>query len=158
MNIPPTERTGFRVSSVDDLLVLVASGPTSPADMSWLEGRAQEFAVPRPGRAVYLHHVPKGTEQRLPDEETRTAMQRFMRNASVNYVAAALVLDVAGFFGAAMRSLFSGLILIARPSIPVKTFATVAEARVWLARLSPASRLPNEAALSAALAELEPKR
>jgi len=158
MNIPPTERTGFRVSSVDDLLVLVANGPTSPTDMSWLEGRALEFAVPRPGRAVYLHHVPKGTEQRLPDEETRAAMQRFMRNASVNFVAAALVLEVAGFFGAATRSLFSGLILLARPSIPVKTFGTIAEARVWLARVSPTSQLPDEAALSAALARLEYER
>ena len=158
MKVPATTRTGFRVCSVDDLLMLVASGPTSPDDMSWLERKALEFAAVRPGRAVYLHYVPPGTEQRMPDEATRTAMQRFMRNASQHYVAAALAIEVAGFFGAAVRSLFSGLSLIARPSIPVKTFSTVAEGHAWLARVSPTSRLPDEATLLAVLTELGSNR
>jgi len=123
------------VTSIDDLVIFVGARAPHGAAVEWLE-REVLAARARDGarRGGYIHCVlaARDTDGNI-DEHTRKAMLHFVKACTPKYVAGAVVLEQAGFVGAAVRSVISAVLLAARPEIPVKMFATSGEAGAWLA-------------------------
>lgn len=150
----PPPRAGFVVQTLDDLFLLVAFEASHPAALAWLGAEVERFASERPGRAIYLHVILPPRDNRLQhvDERTRAAMVDFMRKAEPLFSCAALVLGLTGFYGAAMRSLFSTLLFAARVRLPLRVSSDLAEATAFLgARASAGARMPSVTELSAAV-------
>ena len=69
------------------------------------------------------------------DESIRSAVQRLYRSTHGRAGGIAIVLDVEGFASAAMRSMFSGVLLLTRGTLTQRVFSDVPSALAWIAPL-----------------------
>lgn len=74
-----------------------------------------------------------GSGAQLPPTEVRERLAAILRDHA-HVVASAVVFEGTGFRAAAVRSVVTGLSLIARQPFPHRIFAEVHEAALWLAR------------------------
>lgn len=146
----------FVIRTVGDLFVLIGPQAPSAEAVTWLEREAFAFADARPKRAVYLHFIYESPGFSMPDDAARTAMQRFVNRAGAKFAAAAVVVDQKGFLGAALRSVFSGVLLAVRTPTPTKICADAAEARTFLLSQVKGSVPLDDDALAAEIARLRP--
>lgn len=142
---PP--RANFAVSQLDDVFLLEALGVSTPEALLWLEREVLSFGNARNQRAAYLHCIGPKTKNDLPSEPVRKAMIQFAKNASKAFTCAAFVMETPGFTGAAFRSLFSGIMFVARLDLPAKIFSDVESALRWIHTQSPATTLPAKDAI-----------
>lgn len=82
-------------------------------------------------RGVYVL-VTKGTA-RPPPASTRAVVARVISEHAHQLAALAVVIEVPGFSGAALRAVASTLFLLAQRKVPVKFFGEAAEAGEWVA-------------------------
>jgi len=69
----------------------------------------------------------------MPSAEAREALSLFLREAGDVIQLSAVVYEGAGFRAAAVRSVVTGISLVAKQPFPHKVFATVAAASSWMA-------------------------
>jgi hypothetical protein len=69
----------------------------------------------------------------IPDGTARKLIAKLLTDVSPHVIAWALVQEGSGFRAAIVRSVVSGLLLLARHPYPFKSFATAIEAAAWLA-------------------------
>lgn len=135
--------TGFVVQAMGDLFIAVGELAPSAGCVEWLEREAAQFADRHPQRALYLHFTKDQGGFAMPDDASRTAMNRFVSRAGAKFAASAVVVAQDGFLGSALRSVFSGVLLAVRIPTPTKIFANPADAHAWLRTTMPASDLPD---------------
>ena len=68
----------------------------------------------------------------MPTAGARSALAASARKWSSQTAAVAVVLEQAGFFGSAMRSVVTGIQMLSKAEFPMRTFATTREAAAWL--------------------------
>ena len=73
----------------------------------------------------------------MPTTEARTTLGDMLRRAEESLRCSALAFEGDGFRAAAIRSVVTGLALVARPSYPHKVFDSVRSAVEWLAPKAP---------------------
>lgn len=66
-----------------------------------------------------------------PDDATRKVFLAWMQER-MNMRGTAMVVEPTGFAGAAARSVFTGLVMLAQPVEPMKVVASVDEAAAWI--------------------------
>lgn len=135
-----------------DRVVLVwAIPPPSPGAVQHLETALRRSARQHGKAGLLIAYDFSRFRGPLPDSEMRSRMAALLRE--VPLFGMAVVVDRRGFFGSAIRSMVTGVLMIARPSFRVRVFGDADEACAWLALQS--ERPPLDAsALSAALREL----
>ena len=133
---------GFIVQGMGDLFVAVGDRAPSAGAVVWLEREAGQFADAHAGRALYMHVTREQAGFGMPDDDSRRAMNNFVKRAGVKFTASAVVVAQEGFVGSALRSVFSGVLLAVRIPTPTKIFAEAGEGHTWLRTTSPGSRLP----------------
>jgi hypothetical protein len=69
---------------------------------------------------------------RPPESDVRSAVVAITKKTAPNVIAMAHVVRGQGFLTAAFRTALAGLSLVARLEHPLKVFATIAEALLWL--------------------------
>ncbi|RYE88874.1 MAG: hypothetical protein EOO75_12825 [Myxococcales bacterium] len=141
-------------SMLDGLVMFVGLRATQGEMVSWLE--RQVLAMPATEKLAYMHVVLASSETSpLINDPVRQAMMHFVRACQPRFEAAAIIVPHSGFVGAAVRSVFSAILMATRPITPIKMFGSTSEAVAWLRQTTPC-RLPDAARLAAhvdALAE-----
>ena len=127
----PSVETSFRAESLQRLHVSVWSAAPTGDDVARLESEV-EAIVSRYGSASILLVVEPTSP--VAGEEARTRAVKMLRKLGTNVDSVALVVEGTGFWAAAVRSMFSGLALILRPSFEWRLFATVEPATLWQGR------------------------
>lgn len=79
----------------------------------------------------------------MPPAEARDALARQLAEHGEHIRCSAVVYEGAGFRAAAVRSVVTGLSLLAKQPFPHKVFATVNAASAWMAGLLPQGGLPT---------------
>ncbi len=111
--------------------------------------------VQRVFKAAQEDGVPAGhigviePECEVPGSDVRAVFERMMKDTRRGMDGAALVLEGGGFAASTARAVITGLTLVARPPVPIKTYAEVTPAADWLipylvqhgAQLGPAKEL-----------------
>jgi hypothetical protein len=69
----------------------------------------------------------------MPSSEARDAIATFLREAGSFINASAVIFEGEGFRAAAVRSVVTGLTMLAKQPYPHKVFAGITEAAAWLA-------------------------
>src|SRR6185295_14959498 len=105
-------------------------------------------------RGGYLHFANATVAQPPPDDLTRRAYIRMMREFGPRLDASSVIVDGSGVTAALIRSVITGLVLIGRPSFPVKVFDASAPACAWLAHTMASDEPTSSTELSQALATL----
>jgi hypothetical protein len=82
-----------------------------------------------------------------PSADARKELARFLTSCSGRMILSAVVHEGAGFRAAMVRSVVTGLALVAKLPYPHKVFATVTEADVWYRANSPMARAWREGEL-----------
>jgi hypothetical protein len=93
--------------------------------------RVRDFANALPGgRAALLTVVEESAP--LPSPDARTALANVLRFCADDLLASAVVMEGAGFRAAAVRSVATGLALVARQPFPHRVFPTALLGSEWL--------------------------
>lgn len=125
---------------LDELALVVAVRAPGGEAIQWLE--RQVLSLPATGKLSYMQVVvPSSNVNPVVPEGDRQAMVHFARACQPRFQGAAFVLLLDGFLGATVRSVLAAVTMVARPTIPVKMFASVSEGATWLGRAT-TSRLP----------------
>ncbi len=112
-----------------DFLVVIWRGETTMEGIAELEAHLAAFAAGQPDGVVLVTIVERRAP--LPPGKVRDALARFMaRSASIR--ASGVVFEGSGFRASAVRSVVTGLTMLAKQPYPHKVFATVEQASVWL--------------------------
>jgi hypothetical protein len=108
----------------------------------------------RHARGGYLHFANATVAQPPPNDPTRRAYITMMREFGPRLDAASVIVDGTGVTAAVVRSVITGLVLIGRPSFPVKVFDMTSTACAWLAHTLVFDEPTTATELSEALATL----
>jgi hypothetical protein len=92
--------------------------------------RATAHAAARKGPIGLMTFVQPGAS--IPPSASRTELAKFLREASAFVQASAVVFEGDGFQAAAVRSVVTGLALLARQKFPHKIFGKATDASEWL--------------------------
>lgn len=107
------------------------------------------FIDQQPSKVTFLTIVDAGAP--VPSSEARTALASFMSQAGERIGASAVIFEGSGFRAAAVRSVVTGLTMLARQGYPHKVFATLTEGIMWINATMRAVHAP-ELALAASFA------
>lgn len=69
----------------------------------------------------------------MPTPQARTELANFLADSGMNIHYSALVYEGSGFRAAAVRSVVTGLSMIASQAFPHKVFASTSEGAAWMA-------------------------
>jgi hypothetical protein len=120
------------VAQVDNLVVyLEREVPREHPHLDWLRDALSATLVAHPGATAHLHIVEvagRGGVRAGP----RDAMTKIARELDGKLTAAAFVVPEGGFMPALIRSLITGILLIASRQTKTHTFAEVDDALRWL--------------------------
>lgn len=91
---------------------------------------------------------------RAPDLEPRRALARFLANCSGTMIMSAVVHEGVGFTAAMVRSVVTGLALVANLPYPHKVFPTLSDADTWFRANSPVAGAWREGELLDVVTEI----
>jgi hypothetical protein len=136
-----------------DVLLLVWRGEATAARAAINVRFLQEFSASHPGGfGIMLVLEP---ETSPPDDKARQMLADGMRRLGPGMRGAAYLVPMQGFKGSLMRSVITGLSLIARETYPTQAFPRLPEATRWLcARMSQTATPPVAARLEAVVEQL----
>jgi hypothetical protein len=116
---------------------------------SMVQNLEQFFSQLEPGRRGVYVLVTKGTA-RPPPASTRAVVARVFSEHSHQLAALAVVIEVPGFSGAALRAVASTLFVLAQRKVPVKFFGEGAASAEWVSEKAGAPRDSMERLLAQA--------
>lgn len=113
----------------NDTFILVWWGAATMSRATLAAHEMKRFAESRPGGVVLFTVVmPTATP---PDGHVRPVFSRAMRDASAHIRGSAYFVPIAGFKGAAVRSVITGLSILAGESFPTTCHADLGRATTW---------------------------
>jgi hypothetical protein len=127
--------TIFRDPSVDvgragNLVVIWWRTSPNAAAIDAFAPKVEKVAAERPG--VCLLGGARGMTA-IPEPATRRLAAGFIRRISARARAGAFAIEDTGFRAAATRAVVTGLLALARPTVPVRIFGSREDAIGWLA-------------------------
>lgn len=125
-------------------VILVWRNETTLAGVSAVQKVYDELAALHPQGIFLVTVVEFGAP--MPPPEVRDALAVFLANGSGRMILSAVAHEGTGFRAAAVRSVVTGLAVLAKLPYPHKVFATVDEASAWFWVNSPVARAWGERA------------
>lgn len=151
MTAVPVTESGFHIATHGRVVLVRAIPPPSPDSVQALEAALRRTARQEGEAGLLITYDFSRFTGNLPDSEMRARMSSLIREAGL--FGMAVVLDRHGFFGSAVRSVVTGVLMVARPPFPVRVFSDADEACGWLCEQTKRSPI-DAAALRAAVQEL----
>jgi hypothetical protein len=102
-----------------------------------IQARVRAFANTQPGGRAVLFTIVESSAP-LPSSEGRTALSNILRFCSDDVLASAVVMEGDGFRASAVRSVATGLSIVARQPFPHRVFANVQSGAEWVCASMPA--------------------
>jgi hypothetical protein len=130
------------VATWRNVVLLIWRRETTVEGVSAARRIYDELAAVCPGGVLLMTIVEEKAP--APSADARKDLARFLSNCSGRMILSAVVHEGAGFQAAMVRSVVTGLALVARLPYPHKVFATVAEAEAWFRASSPMARAWQE--------------
>lgn len=122
---------GFRLATCHNVVIIEFSRNLEIAEVKRLLHviKAHHQVVGHQLGLLYLARIGQAPP---PEAEAKVLYQDLMKDRDERLAACAVVCDRSGFVAAMVRSIVTGLILMARPRFPTKVFAELGEASNWL--------------------------
>ena len=120
------------VAAWSNVVIAIWRGPATVPPIETARRLTAGMAVSNPGGIAFLN-VLESTLPR-PAEEARPLMMQLRGDGYPGVRCAAIVLEGERFHASILRGVLAGLIMLLRPALPVRSFATVAEASAWIAK------------------------
>jgi hypothetical protein len=142
---PPSSRgpsTTLRVLSLETSHIVVARGhavvaiwrrPMDLASARAAHAALREVAKRHPGEAVYVNVIRGAVPP--PSDDVRRELVAMVRTGAGVFRGAAVIALGNAFVGSLVRSVVSGMVMVARPAFPMKVFGEVTEATDWIGGL-----------------------
>jgi len=118
------------VATWGNLLLLIWKNETRLAAIQGLRDTMQGLAKRQPDGMTLLTVIERGAP--LPSSTERRALSDVLRDFSGSVLRSAVLIDADGLRAATVRSVITGLTLIARQPYPHRVFGRAAEAAAWL--------------------------
>lgn len=134
------------------VVLLVWKQETTLAGVKKVQSVYEQVARDYPKNVFLLTVVEHGAP--MPAAPTRDALASFLASCTGQMVLSAVVHEGTGFRAAAVRSVVTGLALMANLPYPHKVFATVEDACRWLHMHSPVGKRWESGALVEAVREV----
>jgi hypothetical protein len=145
LSISAAKYADLRVATEDhavgtwrNVVILVWRRQTTVDGVRAAEKVYQHLSGLCPGGVILLTIVEESAP--APPADARRDLARWLASCSGRMILSAVVHEGAGFRGAMVRSVVTGLALVAKLPYPHKIFATVAEADAWYRANSPLAR------------------
>jgi hypothetical protein len=124
---------------LNHLFLTYTVGPATRAKIASMVANLDEFfgGLSADARGAYIL-VTRATAK-PPEAESRAAVERAFDRHRQQLAAVAIVVEVPGFGGAALRAVASTLFLLSSAQLPVKFFAHAAECISWVSTTADAS-------------------
>lgn len=122
---------GHAIAVQRGVLIAVWSGEMRVDAVREAAAEARRLTERSPGEVGFLNLVARGTPP--PGEDVRAELQRMRREGPGALRCAAIVAEIGGFGGSAVRAVVAGLVMVTRPGFPMKAHGSVAEAAAWIA-------------------------
>lgn len=120
----------FTLMSFKDVFVVIFHHDTTVGGATTLRNRYATFAAQHAAGAGLLTIVEPGAP--MPNSEAREALAKFMTENSDSILVSGVAYEGSGFRAAAVRSVVTGLTMLARQPFPHKVFATIDDASEWM--------------------------
>jgi hypothetical protein len=133
--------------------VLIIHSKTATTSILSAMGRAYATAAETWERIAHLCIITPESGM-LPPGEVREALQRLMMRFDKRLAAAAIVYEGTGFKATAVRSIVTGLCMVARTTHPTRVFTREGEACLWVAQALALPALLARSELCDAMKEL----
>jgi hypothetical protein len=147
----------YAIGVLENILLAVFEKTPTESAVTATATIADGVLARHPSGTGYLHYANAMRVQPPPDQAARNAYVHLMRNYAGRLNAAAVVIEGKGLTAAVVRSVVTGITLIARPPFPVRSFAEPDAAADWLSHSiaphSPTAHL-TPAEIAGALATL----
>lgn len=143
------------LASLDRVLLTVVRANLENRHYVQVHKAMQELVRRYDGRMASLMVV-RSRLRDLPrvDDEQRRLAREVMAMGGARTIGAVAVLQGGGFWGAGVRSILTGICLLARPPFPWRIAESSEDAIAWLSERATAGELPSREALLAALRSL----
>ena len=124
------QEADFALGSWGDLFFILWKKNTTLEGAKAVRTHLLEFTRARPAGVGLLTIVEANAP--VPAADVRKALAAVLADFSRSIKASAVIFEGQGFSAAAVRSVVTGLTLIARQSYPHKVFGSLAEASAWM--------------------------
>lgn len=135
-----------------DLIVLVWRGEANAERAARNLRYLREFSAARPGGFCIV--VVLEIDATPPDDKARQMMSETMRQLGPTIRGVAYFVPIEGFKGSLMRSVITGLSLVAHEPYPTQAFARLPEATRWLVGRMPPGQAPAPARIETVIEKL----
>lgn len=139
------------ISTWRNVLILVWKHETTTDGVHKLKSTYQSLAEKYPKNVFLLTIVEQDAP--MPPSPVRVALADFLASCGGKMVLSAVVHEGSGFRAAAVRSVVTGLAMMANLPYPHKVFANVDDAARWLHMSSPVGKDWNDVSLVATVRE-----
>jgi hypothetical protein len=114
----------------ENITIIVWWGPASTLAVQRLHRITEQRRKQHP-QGLSVIHIVKG-DLVLPDQETRDAFVRLMRDSDTALAAVAVVIGGGGFWASALRSVITGMRVLARSAFEMRLHGNIDEVLKWL--------------------------
>jgi hypothetical protein len=113
-----------------NITIIVWWGRASPQAAQRLHRVTEQRRKQHP-EGLSAIHIVKG-DVVLPDQATRDALVRVMKDSDTSLAALAVVIGGGGFWASALRSVITGMRVLSRSAFELRLHGTIDEALAWL--------------------------
>jgi hypothetical protein len=145
VSVSSSQRAEIRVASPDQIVatwknvvLLIWRQETTVEGVRAAKATYDELSASCPGGVILATVVEWNAP--APPVDARKELARFLSGCSGRMILSAVVHEGAGFRAAMVRSVVTGLALVAKLPYPHKVFVTVADAEGWFRACSPVAR------------------
>ena len=143
-----------RIGTWGPVFFVLWKGETEPSTADRIQESLRAFVPTLEGRRAALFTV-VAKEAPMPSSEARTALSNILRQGADAVLASAVVMEGDGFRASMVRSVATGLALVARQPFPHRVFAATEDAAAWIdLRLGGSAPRASAAEILMALEEL----
>jgi hypothetical protein len=135
----PDSATTLHVLSLERTHIVVTRGhvvvamwrkPMDLASTKIAHAAVRDVAKRHPGEAVYINVIRGGVPP--PDDDVRRELVAIVRSGAGVYRCAAILALGNAFVVSLVRSVVAGMVMIVRPTFPMKVFGEVPQAAAWI--------------------------
>jgi hypothetical protein len=143
-----------RMGTWGPIFFVLWKGEVEPRTADRIQVSLRAFAQTLGGQRAALLTV-VAQDAPMPSSEARTALSNVLRHGADAVLASAVVMEGDGFRASMVRSVATGLAIVARQPFPHRVFARTEDAVEWIdLRLGALAPRPSPAEISVALEEL----
>lgn len=145
--------SNHRTGTWGPIFFVVWIGEVEVRTAQGIQGRLRAFANSLPGGRAVLFTVVEGTAP-LPSSQGRTALSNILSFCSREVLASAVIMEGDGFRASAVRSVATGVAMLARQPFPHRVFRKIDEGAAWVCSSLPGETEVTRAGIRGAVSRL----